>query len=111
MNRQALGFAVLLGATLIVPGDVIGQAKKAPKDQAVAATAQDYYLIQNQKSLTAHLQAFDDAKQTVSVRIDFPEWLPNPNYRGAAQNTLLLEYNRLQQEQQLVQAARSAAAM
>jgi hypothetical protein len=111
MNRQAFGLAVLFGAMVIVPGDVIGQGKKAPKDQPVAATAQDYYLIQNQKSLTAHLQSLDDAKGTVSVRIDFPEWLPNPNYRAAAQNALLVEYNRLQHEQQQVQASRSAAAM
>jgi hypothetical protein len=114
MNRKSLALtAVLLASLGIAPADVAAQKKKninqAPA--AMAATAQDYYLIQNQKSLTGELIGFNDASRSVSVRLDFPEWVPNPKYRpnAGAQHALSVDYNRLQQEAQRLQASRNAA--
>jgi hypothetical protein len=100
MHRKALLLAALLLVALAsLPADVIGQAKNQ-KNKAEPATPQDYYLIQNQKSLTGQLLSFDDSSHAISVRIDFPEWVPNPKYRPntGAQHSLLNDYNRMQQE-------------
>jgi hypothetical protein len=106
MHRKALGVtAVLLGALAFLPSDVSGQAKNQKnQNKAQIATDQDYYLIQNQKALTGQVLSFDDSTKTVSVRIDFPEWKPNPKYKpnAGAQHNLVHDYNRLMQEQQRV---------
>lgn len=110
MHRKMLcGAALLLGVLGILPADVIGQAKKNQQPKAEPATEQDYYLIQNQKALTGQVLAFDDASHTVSVRIDFPEWVPNPKYRPntGAQNNLIHDYNRMMQDMQRLATSRN----
>jgi hypothetical protein len=96
-----------------LPGDAVGQGKNNQQNKAQPATQQDYYLIQNQKAITAQVLAFDDASHTVSVRIDFPEWVPNPKYRPntSAQNNLMRDYQRMMQEQNRLAGSRNPRQM
>jgi hypothetical protein len=79
------------------------------QNQAEKAEPKDYYLIQNQKTLAGQLLSFDDNSKSISVRIDFPEWVPNPNYRPntGAQHNLVVDYNRMQQEAQRLAASKN----
>src|SRR4051794_30945214 len=103
MDRRVFIPAVaLLAALAVMPSDVGGQQKNNKnKNKAEAAVDQDYYLIQNQKAITGQLIAFDDANHSATVRINFPEWMPNPKYRPAAgaQHNLMVDYQRLSNEQ------------
>jgi hypothetical protein len=112
MHRKALCLSALLaGALACLPGFVAGQSKNNNKAQP--ATSQDYYLIQNEKYVTGQLLSFDDSAHTASVRIDFPEYTPNPRYRPntGAQHSLMADYNRLMQEQQRIASSRNPRQM
>ncbi len=111
MYRTTLCLAALAAAALVsLPGGTPAQPNN-PKNQpkAVPATAQDYYLIQNQKSLTGQLLSFDDSAKTIQVRLDFPEYVPNPKYRpnAGAQHNLMNDYNRLQQDMNRIQTTKN----
>jgi hypothetical protein len=107
--KALLRAAVLLATMAPLATDVAGQQKnpKNQPNQPTPAQPQDYYNIQAKRNLTAKLLAFDDANHTISVRIDFFQWVPNPAYKPntGAQNALVADYNRLQQEQQRLAAA------
>jgi hypothetical protein len=110
MHRKALCSAALFTAVLAaLPGDVDGQQKNQ-NNKPQQATPQDYYLISNQPSVPGKLLAFDDASHTISVRVDFFEWVPNPKYRAnaGAQHNLIRDYNHLMQEQARAANSRNA---
>jgi hypothetical protein len=116
MHRMTLVLAaVLIGALALLPCDVSGQQKNQKKQQqkSVPATDQDYYMVLNtdKQALTGQILSFDDATKTVSVRADFPEWVPNPKYRSntGAQHNLVNDYNRLMQDQAKLATSRNPA--
>jgi hypothetical protein len=110
MHRKALCLAALwLAALAALPGDVSGQQKNQ-KNKPQQASPQDYYLISNQSSIPGQLLAFDDVSHTMSVRVDYFEWVPNPKYKpnAGAQHNLIRDYNHLMQEQSRLAGSRNA---
>src|SRR5439155_555591 len=78
MHRTTLCLAALiLGVLAALPDGAQGQGKKKIEQ----ATAGDYSYLANQKSVSGQLISFNDSAKTITVRIDFPEWVPNPNFK------------------------------
>jgi hypothetical protein len=106
MPRKLLCFAGLLFAALaILPGDVVGQAKKN-NQQPKAATDQDYIYLENAKQVLGQILSFDDSAKTVSVRVEGTDWVRNPSYKPMTNQYVQL----MQHEMQLVRAQQQVAA-
>ena len=97
---------LVLGMLATLPGNVQGQAKNPKVTQA---TAQDYFYLGNVKSISAQLLSFDDSARTITVRIDVPEWVPNPNFKSNNNQYahLMQHQNHLAAEQAKLAAAKT----
>jgi hypothetical protein len=112
MHRKMLCLAsLMLAALAILPGDVVGQAKKKNINQAMPATDQDYIFLELAKSVSGQILSFDDSAKTVSVRVDGTDWVPNPAYKpiGNQYGQLMQHQNQLAQQQTQLAAAKTAA--
>jgi len=106
--RKFLGCSTLLLALLALqPSDVLGQ-KKDKKAKDDRATPQDYAHLQNVKELKGTVDTIDANSKIVGIRLDIPEYVPNPNFKpGANNNSQNQQLQRLYHDQQLAMQARS----
>jgi hypothetical protein len=107
MPRKSLCFASLLFAALVIlPGDVVGQAKKN-NQQPMAATDQDYIYLEHAKQVLGQILSFDDSAKTVSVRVEGTDWVRNPSYKPMTNQYVQLMQHQGQLAQAQMQVARS----
>jgi len=64
---------------------VFGQkkAKKGAKDDSNPATADDYKKIRNTKNLTGTLRSIEPSSKTLTIRVEYSHYEPNPKYKPA----------------------------
>jgi hypothetical protein len=107
MFRSVLCAGILIAAALaFLPEGAEGQPKN-PKAKVEKATVLDYHYMGQMKSISGKLVSIDN--KSITVRITFPEYQPNPNYKpgnGQAGN-LNRHFNELQVENQRLAASKS----
>jgi hypothetical protein len=85
--RKILGFASLAAVALLAmaPAGGFGQNKKQPwtKSQPMPATAQEYAALMNLKQLPGTVFYLDtgSGSKIMTLRVDIPQYVKNPNYR------------------------------
>jgi hypothetical protein len=79
---RIVGFAGLAFALTLLPaGDALAQKKKGAKDDTARAAPEDYAKFHGVKQFAGELVSIDGGSKIIAVKIDFPEYARNPNYR------------------------------
>ena len=82
---RLLGFgSILLALVVMTPGDAFGNKKakkKAVRDPGFPATPEEYAKLQKVKELSGNLVSINGASKTLTIRVEYPHYEPNPNYK------------------------------
>src|SRR5262245_44406474 len=89
---RVLGFGLILTA-LVCLGASEARAQRKKGKEAAQATAQDYAQLNVVKDVTGKLAAAGSTDQTVTLRLDFQQAHPNPDFNPTAANMAV--YNQI----------------
>ncbi len=97
--RKLLGLASLLTAALLglTPASALAQNNKNGAAQGTTpdkATQQDYDALLAAKQAGGKIFYIDSNAKTITLRVDIPQYTPNPNYRPTASGTNNYSANR-----------------
>lgn len=87
---RLIGFGGALALLVaLASDDVLAQKKDKkgePKDAENAALPADYVMLQKSKEVVGTVMSIGGGGKTVVLRVDFPKWEPNPNYKAPKDN-------------------------